>query len=60
MKLMLNVGLPKGSKIGLGRTWPALPGNDRDHRAFEIFRFNPDSANGPTLDTYRLDLTGSH
>jgi len=55
MKLTMNIGLPKDSKVGSGKAWPASPGGGKNRRAFEIYRFNPDSAEGPKIDTYRLD-----
>lgn len=51
-----NFGLPKGSKIKEGRTWPA-PASARKQRRFEIYRFNPDTDQAPNIDVYFLDVT---
>lgn len=56
MKLTMNIGLPRDSKVSLGKEWPATAESGQNYREFEIFRFNPDGAQGPTLDTYHLDM----
>jgi len=38
--LLRNVGLPRNSKIGRGKIWPA-PEGARRAKAFEIYRFDP-------------------
>jgi hypothetical protein len=44
--LLRNVGLPRNSKIGTGKIWPA-PEGARRAKAFEIYRFDPDRHEGP-------------
>ena len=53
--LLRNVGLPRNSKIGTGKIWPA-PEGARRAKAFEIYRFDPDRHEGPRIDTYHVDL----
>src|SRR5260221_12364023 len=53
--LLRNVGLPRNSKIGIGKIWPA-PEGARRAKAFEIYRFDPDRHEGPEIDTYHVDL----
>jgi hypothetical protein len=48
--LLRNVGLPRNSKIGTGKIWPA-PEGARRAKAFEIYRFDPDRHEGPRIDT---------
>jgi succinate dehydrogenase / fumarate reductase iron-sulfur subunit len=53
--LLRNVGLPRNSKIGTGKIWPA-PEGARRAKAFEIYRFDPDRHEGPRINTYHVDL----
>jgi succinate dehydrogenase / fumarate reductase iron-sulfur subunit len=53
--LLRNVGLPRNSRIGTGKIWPA-PEGARRAKAFEIYRFDPDQHEGPRIDTYHVDL----
>jgi len=48
-------GLPRSSKIGTGKIWPA-PEGARRAKAFKIYRFDPDRHEGPRIDTYHVDL----
>jgi succinate dehydrogenase / fumarate reductase iron-sulfur subunit len=50
-----NFGVTKGSRIEPGRSWPAPAGAKRT-KTFQIYRYDPDSARGPRLDTYEVDL----
>jgi succinate dehydrogenase / fumarate reductase iron-sulfur subunit len=52
---MAKFTLPKNSKIATGKTYPAPPGA-KHVRAFKIYRYDPDGAANPRLDTYELDL----
>src|SRR5205807_1127968 len=38
-----------------GKIWPAPAGSTRT-RAFEIYRYEPDSGRGPHMDTFEVDL----
>jgi succinate dehydrogenase / fumarate reductase, iron-sulfur subunit len=52
--LPLNWGLPSSSKIAPGKIWGSTESSARI-RTFQIYRFNPDSTEGPRLDTYHID-----
>jgi len=52
---MAEFRLPKNSRIGRGRTWPA-PEGARNTREFRVYRWNPDDDGGPSIDTYTIDL----
>jgi len=52
---MAQFTLPKNSKIGKGRHFPAPTGASRV-KTFKIYRFDPDSGENPRTDTYELDL----
>ena len=55
---MVQLTLPKNSKVRKGRHWPAPKGaNRKDVRTFRIYRFDPDSGQNPRWDTYDLDTT---
>ncbi len=51
---MVQLTLPKNSKIEKGKTW-----NGREHdgnwREFRVYRWNPDDSQNPRLDTYWVD-----
>jgi succinate dehydrogenase / fumarate reductase, iron-sulfur subunit len=51
---MVEIALPKNSKITTGKTWPqptAAAGKE-----FRIYRYNPDDGHNPRIDTYFVDL----
>src|SRR5258708_12129022 len=50
-----NFGVTPESRIGRGKTWPAPAGGTR-MKTFEIYRYDPDSAENPRLDTFEADL----
>ena len=52
---MVELTLPKNSKIVVGKTWPK-PLEGRNIRAFKVYRYNPDDSVNPSLDTYYIDL----
>ncbi len=52
---MVELSLPKNSKVTKGRTHPS-PEGARRVKAFKIYRWDPDSGANPALDTYELDL----
>ena len=52
---MVEFTLPRNSKIGRGKTVPAVPGATRV-RTFRIYRWSPDTGDNPTLDTFEVDL----
>ena len=50
-----NFNVSSESRIERGRTWHA-PTNATRVKEFEIYRYNPDSARNPRIDTYEVDL----
>lgn len=52
---MVELTLPKNSKIAEGKVWPRLEGAKRE-RAFRVYRWNPDDGKNPQIDTYYVDL----
>jgi len=52
---MVQLFLPPGSRVNPhGRVHRAASGAER--RTFRIYRFDPDSDEGPRVDTFELDL----
>jgi succinate dehydrogenase / fumarate reductase iron-sulfur subunit len=51
---MVELTLPKNSKVGEGKTWPA-PAGAKEIRQYRIYRWNPDDGQGPRVDTYQVD-----
>ena len=52
---MAEFRLPKNSRVGKGRQWPA-PEGASNTRTFRIYRWNPDDVANPTVDSYVIDL----
>ena len=52
---MFDLSLPKNSRVRDGVTHPAPPGAKRP-KTLEIYRYDPDSDEGPRHDTYTIDL----
>ena len=52
---MVEIALPKNSKITSGKTWPSPSGATKTEE-FRIYRFNPDDGHNPRIDTYIIDL----
>ncbi|MBT7559158.1 MAG: succinate dehydrogenase iron-sulfur subunit, partial [Rhodobacterales bacterium] len=52
---MVELTLPKNSRMTVGKTWPK-PEGATNIRAFKIYRWNPDTGENPSLDTYFLDM----
>ena len=55
---MVELTLPKNSKVTEGKVWPHHPGAKRE-REFRIYRWNPDDGKNPQIDTYYVDLDES-
>jgi succinate dehydrogenase / fumarate reductase, iron-sulfur subunit len=55
---MVELTLPKNSKITQGKVWPHHPGAKRE-REFRVYRWNPDDGKNPQIDTYYVDLDES-
>src|ERR671926_1295397 len=52
---MVELTLPKNSKIRQGKTWPKPQGATR-LREYRIYRWSPDDGENPRVDTYFVDL----
>jgi succinate dehydrogenase / fumarate reductase, iron-sulfur subunit len=52
---MVQLTLPKNSKVTQGKAWPA-PLGAQELREYQIYRWNPDDGRNPRLDTYHVDL----
>lgn len=51
---MVELALPKNSKIQTGKTWPK-PAGANNIREYQIYRWNPDDGSNPRIDTYFVD-----
>jgi succinate dehydrogenase / fumarate reductase iron-sulfur subunit len=51
---MVQLTLPKNSKVHRGKTWNA-PSGKGDWREIRVYRWNPDDGMNPRLDTYYID-----
>ena len=49
---MVQLTLPKNSKITAGKTWNAPEGSKRGWKEFRVYRWNPEDDANPRLDTY--------
>ena len=52
---MVELALPKNSKIVEGKTWPKPEGATR-LAEYRIYRWSPDDDENPRMDTYFVDL----
>ncbi|QDZ01729.1 succinate dehydrogenase iron-sulfur subunit [Nitratireductor mangrovi] len=52
---MVELALPKNSKVGEGKTWPK-PEGAANVREFRIYRWSPDDDENPRVDTYYVDM----
>ncbi len=52
---MVQLTLPKNSRITKGKSWPK-PQGATNLKEFRIYRFDPDGGENPRLDTYYVDL----
>jgi succinate dehydrogenase / fumarate reductase iron-sulfur subunit len=50
-----NFGVAPESRIGRGKAW-STPARAKRVKAFEIYRYDPDSKEKPRLDTFEVDL----
>ena len=53
---MVQLTLPKNSKLREGRTHPAPAGASANVRTFKIYRYDPSDGGNPRWDTYEVDL----
>ena len=52
---MAEFTLPQNSKIGKGKIYPTSKG-DGQTKSFDIYRWDPDKAENPRINTYQLDV----
>ena len=52
---MVQLTLPRNSKVTTGKTWNQPSGRTRDWKEFRIYRWNPDDGKNPRIDTYWVD-----
>ena len=52
---MVELALPKNSKVGTGRTHPKADGATNT-KTFNVYRWSPDDTENPRIDTYYVDL----
>jgi succinate dehydrogenase / fumarate reductase iron-sulfur subunit len=52
---MAEFRLPINSKIGRGKTYYS-PGDAKNTKLFQVYRWNPDNGENPRLDSYQVDL----
>ncbi len=52
---MVELSLPRNSKIKKGTSWPTPDGAKRT-RAFKVYRYDPESDGNPRWDTYHVDV----
>jgi len=57
---MVQLSLPKNSKVAQGKAWPALKPKDGATssrvKTFKIYRYDPSDGKNPYWDTYQIDL----
>ena len=51
---MVELTLPKNSKVGEGKVWPK-PAGAKEMREYRIYRWNQDDGQNPRIDTYYVD-----
>ena len=52
---MAEFSLPKNSKVGKGKHFPAAAGT-KNVRTFDIYRWNPDDQANPRVDSFEVDM----
>ena len=52
---MVELRLPKNSKVGTGKTWPK-PAGATNLKEFRVYRWNPEDGQNPRVDTFFVDL----
>ena len=52
---MAELTLPKNSKPMEGKSWPK-PQGAKNTREFRVYRWSPDDADNPRIDTFHIDL----
>ena len=52
---MVQLVLPRNSRVGKGRHWAAPGGTAGKTRTFRIYRYDPEAGGNPRWDTYEVD-----
>lgn len=52
---MVQLTLPKNSKVSKGKVWGSKSGGSR-MKTFKIYRYDPEAGGQPTWDSYQIDL----
>ena len=52
---MVELTLPKNSRMVTGKTWPK-PAGAKNLRKVKVYRWSPDDDKNPALDTYFVDM----
>ena len=52
---MVQLTLPKNSRMTTGKTWPK-PEGVTNIKQFQVYRWNPDDNKNPAIDTYFVDI----
>jgi len=53
---MVQLTLPKNSKVGTGKIWPKPEkAKDKDLKKFKVYRYSPDDGENPRWDTFYVD-----
>ena len=52
---MVELSLPKNSRVGTGKDYPAPAGAKR-LKTFKIYRWEPEDGKNPRVDSYKIDL----
>ncbi|MBA3325406.1 MAG: succinate dehydrogenase iron-sulfur subunit [Rhodobacteraceae bacterium] len=52
---MVELTLPKNSRMTTGKTWPK-PAGATNLKTFKVYRYDPDRPENPRIDTYFVDL----
>ena len=55
---MVQLTLPKNSKIVEGKVWP-MPDGAASPKEFRIYRWDPESGGNPRIDTFYIDRASS-
>jgi succinate dehydrogenase / fumarate reductase iron-sulfur subunit len=51
---MVELTLPRNSKVGTGKVWPK-PDGAKETREYRIYRWDPEDGQNPRIDTYYVD-----
>src|SRR3712207_5653643 len=53
---MVQLTLPKNSKVQKGRHWPA-PAGAKQVKTFRVYRYDPEAGGNPRWDTFDVDTS---